>query len=156
MVLYQVQAVEISSPRIPKVGSKIHYSSDCDCDCEKHRGKVLRFLSSLRPRIRPLRKIIYQLKQTVQIITHLCSLSHLMLTMDASLNFLVYSCCTTPFRARMAHLLEVLGRCTNTAPPRIERGTEMIRQGISRAQSRISKQGSLPEEEPILNQEVLV
>jgi hypothetical protein len=98
-----------------------------------------------------------------------------MLTMDASLNFLVYSCCTTPFRdrlahllevldsccttpfrARLGHLLEVLGRCTNTAPPRIERGTEMIRQGISRAQSRISKQGSLPEEEPILNQEVLV
>jgi hypothetical protein len=92
--------------------------------------------------------------------------------MDASLNFLVYSCCTTPFRARLAHLvevldsccttpfrahlLEVLTRCTNTAPPRIERGTEMIRQGISRAQSRISKQGSLPEEEPILNQEVLV
>ncbi len=62
----------------------------------------------------------------------MCSLSHLLLTVDASLNFLVYSCCTVAFRQRAVNMLQLLGSCTNTAPPHLERGTEMIRQGITR------------------------
>ena len=86
----------------------------------------------------------------------LCSLSHLLLTVNAAVSFLVYSCCTVAFRARVVQAVGAVGRCRTTAAPHLDRGTEMIRQSINRAHSRISKQETMPEEEPIMDQEVLV
>jgi hypothetical protein len=77
----------------------------------------------------------------------------LLLTVNAAVNFLVYSCCTVAFRARVVQAVGAVRCCS--APP-IDRGTEMIRRSINRAHSRISKHESVLEEEPILDQEVFV
>jgi hypothetical protein len=77
----------------------------------------------------------------------------LLLTVNAAVNFLVYSCCTVAFRERVVQAVGAVRRCS--APP-IDRGTEMIRRSINRAHSKMSRRESLQEEEPILDQEVLV
>ena len=61
------------------------------------------------------------------------------MTVNAAVNFLVYSCCTVVFREQVVQAVGAVSRAASSrrkGDGRRTSATEMIRQGINRAQSR--------------------